>query len=96
MVILVMMIGEPPKQIGGSDPIPTFINHCFYGIFDPFLPKLSDKFGVAAPTHTDLEVAQPMMVGLLEHSFRQDQFLFPFQLSRVSFDNEIEVFIWIF
>ena len=28
---------------GGSDPIPTFINHCFYGIFDPFLSKISEK-----------------------------------------------------
>ena len=27
-----------------SDPIPTFIKHCFYGIFDPFLPKIFDKF----------------------------------------------------
>ena len=32
---------------GGSDPIPTFINHCFYGIFDPFLPG---KFTVKIPT----------------------------------------------
>ena len=35
---------------GGSDPIPTFINHCFYGIFDPFLPKISDKFTEKIPT----------------------------------------------
>ena len=28
---------------GGSDPIPTFINHCFYGTFHPFLLKISDK-----------------------------------------------------
>ena len=31
----------------GSEPIPTFINHCFYGIFDPFLPG---KFTVKIPT----------------------------------------------
>ena len=40
-------------QGGGSDPIPTFINHCFYGIFDPFLPKISDKFMLhASLAHT--------------------------------------------
>ena len=35
---------------GGSDPIPTFIKHCFYGIFDPFLPKISEKFTKKIPT----------------------------------------------
>ena len=35
---------------GGSDPIPTFIKHCFYGIFDPFLPKISEKFTEKIPT----------------------------------------------
>ena len=35
---------------GGSDPIPTFINHCFYGIFHPFLPKKFDKFTEKIPT----------------------------------------------
>ena len=35
---------------GGSDPIPTFINHCFYGIFHLFLPKISDKFTKKIPT----------------------------------------------
>ena len=56
-----MILGELAKQIfgtswevcprrGGSDPIPTFINHCFYGIFDPFLPKISDKFTEKIPT----------------------------------------------
>ena len=35
---------------GGSDPIPTFTNHCFYGIFDPFLPKISEKFTEKIPT----------------------------------------------
>ena len=34
---------------GGSDPIPTFINHCFYGIFDLFLPKISEKFTEKIP-----------------------------------------------
>ena len=43
-----MMIGEPPKQIGGSDPIPTFINHCFYGFFDPF-SEFFDKFTEKIP-----------------------------------------------
>ena len=56
-----MILGELAKQIfgtswevcprrGGSDPIPTFINHCFYGIFDPFLPKISEKFTEKIPT----------------------------------------------
>ena len=35
---------------GGSDPIPTFIKHCFHGIFDPFLPKISEKFTEKIPT----------------------------------------------
>ena len=34
----------------GSDPIPTFIKHCFYGIFDLFLPKISEKFTEKIPT----------------------------------------------
>ena len=33
-----------------SDPIPTFIKHCFHGIFDPFLPKISEKFTEKIPT----------------------------------------------
>ena len=33
-----------------GDPIPTFINHSFSGIFDPFLPKISCKFKVKIPT----------------------------------------------
>ena len=28
-----------PRKGGGSDPITTFINHCFYGIFDPFFAE---------------------------------------------------------
>ena len=31
----------------GSDPIPTFTNHCFYGIFDPFF---AEKFTEKIPT----------------------------------------------
>ena len=57
-----MILGELAKQIfgtswevcprrGGSDPIPTFINHCFYGIFDPFLPKISQKITEKIPTY---------------------------------------------
>ena len=33
-----------------SDPILTFIKHCFYGIFDPFLPKISEKSTEKIPT----------------------------------------------
>ena len=40
----------PRRGGGGSDPIPTFINHCFYGIFHPFLPKNFDKFTEKIPT----------------------------------------------
>ena len=39
-----------PRRGGGSDPIPTFIKHCFYGIFDPFSPKISEKFTEKIPT----------------------------------------------
>ena len=39
-----------PRRGRGSDPIPTFIKHCFYGIFDPFLPKISEKFTEKIPT----------------------------------------------
>ena len=38
---------------GGSDPIPTFIKHCFYGIFDPFLPKIFEKFIEKIPTYRE-------------------------------------------
>ena len=44
-------VGIWPKEGGGSDPIPTFINHYFYGIFDPFLPKISEKFTEKIPTY---------------------------------------------
>ena len=40
----------PRRGGGGSDSIPTFINHCFYGIFHLFLPKISDKFTEKIPT----------------------------------------------
>ena len=36
----------PRRGGGGSDSIPTFINHCFYGIFDPFWSKILGKFTV--------------------------------------------------
>ena len=32
------------KGRGGSDPIPTFTNHCFYDIFDPFFAENFQKF----------------------------------------------------
>ena len=43
-------VGNLAQGGGGSDPIPTFTNHCFYGIFDPFLPKISEKFTEKIPT----------------------------------------------
>ena len=36
-------VGNLAQGGGGSDPIPTFINHCFYGIFDPFSEKFTEK-----------------------------------------------------
>ena len=44
-------VGNLAQGGGGSDPIPTFINHCFYGIFDPFLPKISEKITEKIPTY---------------------------------------------
>ena len=41
----------------GSEPIPTFINHCFYGIFDPFLPG---KFTVKIPTFKEKGGVKPV------------------------------------
>ena len=32
--------------VGGVGLSQTFINHCFYDIFDPFLPKIFGKFKV--------------------------------------------------
>ena len=32
-------VGNLAQGGGGSDPIPTFTNHCFYGIFDPFFAE---------------------------------------------------------
>ena len=32
--------------VGGVEWTQTFINHCFRGIFDPFLSKISGKFAV--------------------------------------------------
>ena len=43
-------VGNLAQGGGGSDPIPTFINHCFYGILDLFLPKISEKFTEKIPT----------------------------------------------
>ena len=38
-------VREAPLQL-----VPTFIKHCFYGIFDPFLPKITEKFTEKIPT----------------------------------------------
>ena len=35
--------------MGGVGRSQTFANHNFYGIFDPFLPKISGKFTVEVP-----------------------------------------------
>ena len=43
-------VGNLAQGGGWSDPIPTFIKHCFYGIFDPFSPKISEKFMEKIPT----------------------------------------------
>ena len=58
-----------PRRGGGSDPIPTFTNHCFYGIFDPFLPKISEKFTEKIPTFTEnLFCMLPLFLFLRESS----------------------------
>ena len=57
--ISTLLLGSPPKNglFRTIDPnvgvwgrvVQTFINHCFYGIFDPFLSNIFGKFMVNVP-----------------------------------------------
>ena len=46
--------------VGGVRWSQTFINHCFYGIFDPFLPKISEKFTEKVPTFGERGGVKPV------------------------------------
>ena len=39
-----VLFGSIDPNVGGWTQ--AFINHCFYGIFEPLLPKISGKFTV--------------------------------------------------